>query len=371
MSAEQVERTCVYVKRAVDEGVLPLADILIARYGRIICHHSYIHPPLEEKGHRLGCDRLFYLASFTKILVATLIMQQVERGSISLERPVAEYIHEFGQRGKEGVTVRHLLAHASGLPDTLAIPVGHVGPASEFLEAIYGQPLVFTPGTRGSYCTWGFIVLAELLRRVTGMPLEELGREQLFDPLGMSNTHFGYEEAWKDRIVPIFDDHLQVPEALNRPALLAMVRGDTGAYSTTLDLAVLCQMMLNGGFYGGARVLSPVSVQRMVERQYPWWDTPERLSGTGQEKFVHLSKGLCWMTRGGSFYRGSDLMSSRAFFHGGHLGMRAVVDPEYDLITLFMTSIVCTAPDVSAYFGTSGLVHHTFSTMAFAAVADL
>ena len=109
----------------------------------------------------------------------------------------------------------------------------------------------------------------------------------------------------------------------------------------------------------------------MVERQYRWWDSPERLSGTSQEQFVSLSKGLGWMVRGDTFYRGSDLMSPRAYFHGGHGGMRAIIDPDYDLITVFMTSVVATKPNVSAYFGRPGQIHHTFGTMAFAAVADL
>ena len=213
-------------------------------------------------------------------------------------------------------------------------------------------------------------LLAEILRRATGEELEPLGRKNFFDPLGMANTHFGYEEPWKERVIPIFDSGLGLHE-WHTPELLGAVRGDTGAYSTALDIAALCQTMLDHGSYGETRILSPVTVQRMVEHQYPWWDTPERLSAPTHEQFVHLSKGLGWMPRGPSFYRGADLMSPRAFFHGGHMGMRAIVDPDYDLITVFMTSIVATDPDVSAYFGAPGQVHHTFGTMAFAAVAEL
>ena len=121
-------------------------------------------------------------------------------------------------------------------------------------------------------------------------------------------------------------------------------------------------MMLNGGSYGGARVLSPVSVQRMTERQYSWWDSPERLTGDAVARQQILSKGLGWMVRGESHYRGSDLMSPRAFFQGGAAGMRAIVDPEYDMFTVFFTSSTNNIHHA---------IHHVFGTMAFAAVDDV
>jgi CubicO group peptidase (beta-lactamase class C family) len=159
---------------------------------------------------------------------------------------------------------------------------------------------------------------------------------------------------------------------MNDAALLTMERGDTGAFSTAEDLAAFGQMMLGGGALGGVRVLSPVAVRQMVARQYPWGDTPERLAGTGEEHFTTLSKGLGWMVRGaGFFFRGSDLMSPRAFFHGGKLGMRVIVDPDYDLVSVFLTSIVATMPSRDPRIGTVGHVAHTFGTLACAAIAEL
>src|SRR4029450_6710448 len=99
----------------------------------------------------------------------------------------------------------------------------------------------------------------------------------------------------------------------------------------------------SGGALPGARVLSPVSVRQMTERQYPWGDTPERLAGP-EEHYATLSKGLGWMVRGEGFFRGSDLRGRRAVFHGGYLGTRLIVDPEYDLVSVFLTSIAATKP---------------------------
>jgi CubicO group peptidase (beta-lactamase class C family) len=371
VSSEGIHRAEAYVQQAVDAGVIPLADVALVRRGILVGRASFVNPDLAARGYGLNPTSLYYLGSFTKIFVATLIMQQVERGRVMLSRPVADYIPPFGTRGKEMVTVRHLLSHASGLPDELASPVATQMPLPELIQEICDQPLVFRPGTRGSYCTWGFVLLAEILRLITGRSLEDLGRADLFEPLGMANTAFGCPADQLSRIVPAFDADLELHPTMNDPALLMLLRGDTGAFSTADDLAAFGQMMLNGGSLGGERVLSPVAVRQMVEAQYPWGDTPERLAGTGEEQFITLSKGLGWMVRGTGFFRGSDLMSHRAFFHGGYLGLRVIVDPEYDLVSVFLTSIAATKPSRNPRIGKVGHVAHTFGTLACAAITDL
>jgi CubicO group peptidase (beta-lactamase class C family) len=371
VSSEGIHRAAEYLRQAVDAGVIPLADVALVRRGTLVWRASVLNPALAARGHRLDADSLYYLGSFTKIFVATLIMQQVERGRVMLSRPVADYIPHFATRDKETVTVRHLLSHAFGLPDQLASPMVTQIPLADLVQEICDQPLVFQPGTRGSYCTWGFVLLAEILRLVTGRPLEELGRDDLFEPLRMANTAFGCPPEHLSRIVPAFDADLELHPTMNDPALLTMCRGDTGAFSTADDLAAFGQMMLGGGALNGERVLSPVSVRHMVERQYPWNDAPERLAGTAEEHITTLSKGLGWMVRGAGFFRGSDLMSRRAFFHGGYLGMRVIVDPEYDLVSVFLTSIAATKPSRDPRIGKVGHVTHTFGTLACASIAEL
>jgi CubicO group peptidase (beta-lactamase class C family) len=261
VSSDGIRRAEEYVRQAVDAGVIPLADVALVRRGTLVWRASFVNPELAARGHRLDATSLYYLGSFTKIFVATLVMQQVERGRVMLSRPVADYIPPFATRGKESVTVRHLLAHASGLPDQIASPMATQMPLADLVQEICDQPLVFPSGTRGSYCTWGFVLLAEILRRVTGRSLEDLGRADLFDPLGMANTAFGCPPEHLPRIVPAFDADLELHPTMNDPGLLTMVRGDTGAFSTADDLAAFGQMMLNGGSLGGERVLSPVSVR--------------------------------------------------------------------------------------------------------------
>jgi CubicO group peptidase (beta-lactamase class C family) len=370
VSSEGIRRAEEYVQRAVEAGVIPLADVAIVRRGTLVSRVLFVNPELVARGYRHDAANRYYLCSITKVFVATLIMQQVERGRVMLSRPVADYIPQFATRGKEAVTVRHLLAHASGLPDLLASEPWTLMPVADLVQEICDQPLVFRPGTRASYCTWGFVLLAEILRRVTGRQLAELGRDDLFEALGMHNTAFGCSPEHLSRIVPAFDADLELHPTMNDPSLLTTCRGDIGAVSTADDLAAFGQMMLGGGALHGARVLSPVSVRQMTERQYPWDDTHERPAGPG-EHVTALRKGLGWMVRGAGFFRGSDLMSRRAFFHGGYLGMRVIVDPEYDLVSVFLTSIAATRPSRDPGIGTVGHVAHTFGTLASAAITDL
>ena len=149
--------------------------------------------------------------------------------------------------------------------------------------------------------------------------------------------------------------------------------GGGNGLSNPRDIAAFCQMMLNQGSYNNVQILSPVTVSRMTEPQFQWWDRGSKLNL--QEKPDFVSQGLGWMVRNKSHFRGSDLMSSKAFFHGGAYGMRAIVDPEYDLITIFLTSAYHDASygnnrNCSSY---PWLTHHhqiqqIFANMTYAAI---
>jgi CubicO group peptidase (beta-lactamase class C family) len=344
MSASQLEAAACYMKEVVDLGALPLSEILVARGSRIVLHDRYVNPRVAEQGFELTGDTIFEVASVTKPLCALVVMRQVEMGRLALDIPVSEYIPEFGKVGKGLVTTRHLLSHSAGMGDLIDGPP----PTSteELLDRVYDQPLVFEPGTRSSYSTLGFEVVAELVRRVSGEELSKLG-DDLFSSVGIGQTHFrargesGSASAWRRHVLPLFDRDLVAHEdpfdgeMEIHPHFEYITAGGRGC-SSAADLAVIGQMMLNKGRYGNVRVLSPASAERMIERQFVWSDTPERM--TSSDRYMFLSKALGWMVRGEALYFGGDLMSPRAFFHGGAYGSRVLVDPEYDLVLVFMTS---------------------------------
>ena len=344
MSANRLEAAAEHVRKIVDLGAIPLIEVLVVRDSKIVLHDRHVHPKIASQGYEITDDTIFEVASVTKPLCGTVVMRQVEMGNLSLDIPVAEYIPEFGRAGKGKVTTRHLLSHSGGVNDLIDGP--HPTSTEELLERIYDQPLVFEPGTRSSYSTLGFEVVAELVRRVGGKEVAELG-DELFGSLGMGQTHFrGRDEfnsprAWRKHALPLFDRDLRAHEdpwdgeMEDHPHFNYITGGGRGC-SSAMDLGVFAQMMLNKGSYGGTRALSPASVERMVERQFGWSDTPARQ--TRGDRYMYLSKALGWMVRGEAFYFGGDLMSPRAYFHGGAYGSRVVVDPEYDLVLVFMTS---------------------------------
>ncbi len=343
MDSNQLDLASKYVKKQVDSGHIPLGYMFVVRKGKIVLDKYFIHPKVLEQEIKIYSNSMFPIASVTKPLSATLAMKMVEMGNISLETPVAEYMSEFGQKGKDSITLRHLLTHTSGLSDSLVGQNGRPKPTSfdEVIEIICQQPLMFQPGSNFSYSTPGFEVVVELIQKTSGVEWEQLSKELLFDPLNMTNSYFNTPKAPTDKAIPLFNRALEIDYSPYQSGLdphhyFEFNMGGGNGISNPRDIAVFCQMMLNKGSYNNVQILSPVTVSRMTEPQFQWWNSGSKL--TLQEKPDFVSQGLGWMVRNKSHYRGSDLMSAKAFFHGGAYGMRAIVDPEYDLITIFLTS---------------------------------
>jgi CubicO group peptidase (beta-lactamase class C family) len=216
----------------------------------------------------VGCadDDLFWIFSTSKPFMALLVHRLAERGTLRLDDPVAAYWPGFAMHGKETITVRHVLQHRSGIPvarsglrDTLAMAdwdrsVRAVERARPRFPA--GQ------GPAYQYVTYGFL-LGELLRRVTGMPVRELLRTEILEPLGLRDTFLGLPDRHWGRHVPIRG---RGPEArfaqgfVNRRSTRQAVIPAAGVSTTARDLAVLYQVLLGGGALGGVRLLDPATV---------------------------------------------------------------------------------------------------------------
>ena len=380
MDSSQLDLASKYVEQQVNAGHIPLGYVFVVRKGKIVLDKYFIHPKVVDQGIKIYSNSMFPIASVTKPLTATLAMKMVEMGNFSLDTPVAEYISEFGQKGKNSITPRHLLTHTSGLSDSLVAQNGKPKPTcfDEVINRICEQPLMFQPGTDFSYSTPAFEVLVTLIQKTSGIEWEQLSKELLFKPMAMTNSHFNTPKAPIDQAIPLFNRAMEIDLSPHDSGLelhhhFKFNMGGGNGISNPRDIAAFCQMMLNQGSYNNVQILSPVTVSRMTEPQFQWWDSGSKLNL--QEKPDFVSQGLGWMVRNKSHYRGSDLMSSKAFFHGGAYGMRAIVDPEYDLITIFLTS----AYHDSSYGNTRNcsyypwLTHHhymqqIFSNMTYAAI---
>jgi CubicO group peptidase (beta-lactamase class C family) len=212
-------------------------------------------------------DTIFDLASVSKLFTSIAAVQLIEDGTVELEAPVAAYLPEFAANGKESVTVRHLLTHTSGFTSWLPLYSRYPDKASR-IRAVMDAPLKNPVGSTYLYSDLNLITLGVLVERLTGQGLDEVVRDRVTAPLGMDDT--GYNPA--DRTRTAATEYQSTPargmvwgEVHDENAWsLGGVAGHAGVFSTADDLAVLCQALLNGGTYDGARILSRKSVALLI-----------------------------------------------------------------------------------------------------------
>ncbi|GAB4436359.1 MAG: serine hydrolase domain-containing protein [Anaerolineae bacterium] len=343
-SPERVQRVRELCSGWIEEGMGPALVVLAARRGVVFLHEAYgrLRPDSDAP---VQLDSVFPLASISKPLTATAIMLLVEAGRVGLNRPVQAYVPEFAGPGKDRIMVRHLLTHTSGMrdDDTFAYgdmqegrrdipppePNQHPG-INRVLHLRIGAPQRQPPGVEMHYYNFGFTLLGEVVRRVTGESFDDFTRRRVFAPLGMTDTHFTVPEALKYRIVKRHEgtpyDWWNGPENEDWPGPAG------GAFSTAMDMARFGQMFLNGGEYGGARLLSPASVAAMTRDQ-----TGLRMQIPYDEtSFPNCPYGLGWFLYGADTSRKSGgLWSPGTFGHSGSGGVMLWVDPAYELVGVF------------------------------------
>lgn len=313
--------------QAVQAQEVPAAVLAVANSRELIGCQAFSRPG----GDQVAEDSIFLLASISKPITATAVMQLVEDGRLVLSDPLTRYIPEFAQPGKPTVTAWHLLTHTSGMEEMgwwegLAMAGAD---ARAHVQAACRSPLHFVPGTRYEYCTLSFFVLAELVARLSGTPFQEYLRRRVLDPLCMADTSFDPGRQ-NPRAVPVHDyaaDAGANEAALRRWVSLAVPGG--GLWSTAADLVAFGQAYLNGGRHAGGYLLGPATIELM---------TREHTTGLvelieGQAQAAH--HGLGW---GKASLNGKMPGSPRAFEHGGATGTLLWVDPQWDLVFVFLTS---------------------------------
>lgn len=345
MSKEGVERVNRLAERMVTERITPAEVILAARKGIVVTHRAYGKLTPENDAPELTVDALFPLCSITKVFTAACILILAEEGLVGLNRPVADYIPEFRGEGKHEVRVFHLLTHTSGIRDDDLyeyveqeggkVDIPPCEPTQDewthrWLHQGYGVPLWAKPGTVMSYFGYGYQMLGEIIRRVSGMSYPEFVRQRIFEPLGMRNSYFNVPLSERHRIVKRSPED-PCAEWLERESAIESTSAAGGMYSTAMDLAIFAQMFLNGGTYGGRRILSPVSVKEMTKNHIPGVSAEYR-----DEVFPEASWGYGWSVNGCK-KDGGDLFSPEAYSHWGAAGVFVAVDPVYDVVAIHFT----------------------------------
>jgi uncharacterized protein YbbC (DUF1343 family)/CubicO group peptidase (beta-lactamase class C family) len=286
---------------AVGSGEIPGVVVLVGRGDQIIYRRAWGSRRIVPEHVAMTEDTIFDIASLTKPFGTTLaVMSLVERGHVKLDAPLGRYLREFRGHAHDAVTIRRLLTHSAGLP---AIPPdATMRPGFPKAAALLAKlPFDYPPGTAFQYSDTGFILLGEMVRRVSGESLDRYLELHLFRPLGLRDTSFNPGARVRDRIAPteFVNGHLLVGEAHDpRARALGGVAGHAGMFSTAADLAKICRMLLDGGALDGKRVFRTETITTMWSRSLEGngsrslgWDISSSFSGTASPFFPPDSVG--------------------------------------------------------------------------------
>ncbi|MEW6723309.1 MAG: serine hydrolase domain-containing protein [Bacillota bacterium] len=327
---KRLERVTTLLQSGVDQGVFPGAVALVCRRAGIAYYRAVGLAARQPQPRPARTDTIYDLASLTKVVATTpAILTLVERGALRLDDPVSVYLPEFEGDGREGVTVRHLLAHSSGLPAWIDLTRAAASP-DQRLAAVLAQPLENPPGTKVVYSDLGFILLGLLVSRLSGDPLDRFCQENIFRPLGMTETGYLPGPELKLRIAATEyrpeRGIYQWAEVHDENTLaLGGVAGQAGLFAPAADLARYARCLLNGGQLDGFRLLAPATLAAMRRNQTPGLNWP---------------RGLGWDLISPTFSSGGDLLSPEAYGHTGFTGTSLWIDPQLDLGIILLTNRV-------------------------------
>ena len=194
--AERLAPVDAIVRNAIASGHTPGAVVLIGHQGKVIYRKAFGNRSLEPTVEPMTVDTVFDMASLTKVMATTgSVMRMVQLGQIKLNDPVSRYIPEFAQNGKGEVTIRQLLTHYSGLRPDLDLKPEWTSQLEAFRLAS-AEKLINPPGSTFVYSDINFIVLGELVQKMSGMMLNRYAETFIFEPLGMTNSRFLPPQSW-------------------------------------------------------------------------------------------------------------------------------------------------------------------------------
>jgi uncharacterized protein YbbC (DUF1343 family)/CubicO group peptidase (beta-lactamase class C family) len=314
------------INEAIAEGKCPGGVLWLERSGQTY-HKAFGKRALVPADEAMSEDTLFDAASLTKVVACTpAVMLLVERGQLSLDDRLARFLPEFTGEGKENVTVRQLITHVSGLRPDISLKPDWSG-YDEAIKLACAEKLVNKPGEKIVYSDTGPILLGEVVRRVSGKPLDQFLQAEVYGPLGMKDTGFNPPREKLGRVAPTeVEGDKPVRGVVHDPRARRMggVAGHAGLFITANDLARYARMLLNGGELDGVRIFKPETVKLMTSVQ-----TPSNVNGR---------RGIGWdIDTGYSGPRG-ELFPLGSFGHTGWTGTSIWIDPFSKTFVIFLSN---------------------------------
>jgi beta-N-acetylhexosaminidase len=331
----QLQPAFSVIEKAIADKAFPGATIAVGYKGNVSLH-SFGKLSYDAASSATKNDTMYDIASLTKVVVTTTLVEKLVEGDfaspLSLDAPIERYLPEWTSgpqpEWRHKVTVRNLMTHTSGLPPFKEYWRTSTS-KSETLSRIFVEPLEQEPGTKVVYSDLGIILMAEIIQRLTGKPLDTLARDYIFDPLGMHNTmYLPPKNLWLEIAPTEVDNQLRhrlvQGEVHDENAFsIGGVSGHAGVFSTSPDLAAFCQMLLNGGIYAHRRILKRATIAEFT--------VPQSLAKN--------TRTLGWVvpTDGSS---SGHYFSAHSYGHTGFTGTTIWIDPDRDLFVVLLTNRV-------------------------------
>lgn len=325
LAVSSTQRIDQLTESAIHKGLISGAVVLIGDRRKILFAKGYGKVASAIDARQMTVDTIFDLASLTKVIATTpALLKLAEERKLSLVDPVKKWFREFEGKGKDDLLLLHLLTHTSTLND---FSLDAAKPMQSAISGAATQKLNGEIGNRFHYADINFILLAEVVRRVSGVPLDEFAVKKVYDPLGMHDTSFRPAAEKKGRIAATGGDEPQ--QFCGEPQdylcrQLGGVAGHAGLFSTATDLASFSRMILGGGQLDGRLVMEQRTVDQMTA---PYFSRGGKvIRGLGWDIASPFSS-----PRGNFFSRGS-------FGHTGYSGTSLWIDPDADLFVILLTT---------------------------------
>lgn len=370
------------VKAGIDKKAYPGCQVLIARNGNVLYRKAFGYTDYVNK-QAVKNDDLYDLASVTKVAATTLaVMKLYDQGLVNLDEPLSKTLKYLENSNKNKITIREVMTHQAGLvawipfyqktmknghlDSSLYRPVG----SAEFpirvaenlylrkdyhqkiLDSIVKSPL--SDKKEYKYSDLGFILMQQYVETVSGKSLDQFMDEQFYRPLGLHTLTFRPREKFPlTRLLPTENDtlfrHQLVQGDVHDPAaaLFGGVAGHAGLFGTSNDMAVLFQMLLQHGSYGGKQYLKPGTVRLFTHRQYKG---NRRGLGFDKPQLIPSEPGPACAEA-----------SANSYGHTGFTGTYIWADPDIDLLIVFLSNRVNpdAEPNRLVQLGTRTLIQET------------
>jgi len=327
---QRLQKADKLINDAIAEHRCPGAVLLVGRGDDVVYRKAYGNRSIEPRIVAETPETIFDMASLTKsIATAPSIMILSDQGKLRVTDKVSKYIPDFAQNGKQDITIEQLLLHRGGLVPDNDISDYANGPAEAWTR-IYALKPKWEPGTHFAYSDVGYIVLGKLVEVISGKPLDQFAKQNIFEPLRMTHTTYKPPQAWHDLFAPTQerDNHWMIGEVHDpRAYALGGVAGHAGLFSTADDLSRFCRMLLHEGELDGVRVLKQSTYRDMIKERC----LPDGSGCRGYGFDIDTAYSGC---RGDRFDRGT------TYGHTGFTGTMFWVDPVHQCYVILLTNSV-------------------------------